>query len=129
MRNYKYDFSLLLLHRTLFDIVLYNRIMPIIRERGIFMLGARFLNRFHIDLQQPPLLKIVEALSLLADSEDFSTYRERHIPLEQENIEILSSLKEHCLSGLLTSENRKIARPLADAIDKAKRSFSLTSRK
>ena len=103
--------------------------MPIVRARGIFILGARFLNRFHCDLQPPSLLKVVEALSLLADSEDFGTYRDRHIPLLQENIDILSSLKDNCLTNLLTSENRKIARPLADAIDKAKRSYSLSSRK
>ena len=88
------------------------------------MLGVRFLNRFHDDLQPPSLLKVVEALSLLADSEDFSTYRDRHIPLSGENIDLLSSLKEYCLTELLSSENRKIVRPLADAIDKAKRSFS-----
>ena len=108
-----------------------SRIMPVLRTKRFLVLGMEFLHKYHPALPGPTLLKCIEALSMLVDSEEFSTYRERHIDhTNPDEISMLLSFKESCLSALLKDiENRKLVRPLADAIDKAKRSHTLSARK
>ena len=56
-----------------------NRVMPIVRERGIFMLLIRVLNQFcnpiEGSIQKLHRLKAAETLSLLVETEDFNTHR------------------------------------------------------
>ena len=102
-----------------------SRIMPLIRERRIFMIGCKFLKNYFNSIPKESLLKAVECLSVLAESEDFSTYRNSYIPPENlEDIDNLVIFRTDVLSPLLSDlESRRVVRPLADAIDKAKRQY------
>lgn len=99
------------------------RVLPLIRERNIFMLSVQTLCMIGKYLLRAHKLKAAEALSLLAESEDFVTYRPEYIQTQQD-VDILLEFKETVLADLITDfENRKLVRPLIDAIDKAKRTM------
>lgn len=70
-----------------------SRVMPIIRERGIFMMAAKFLSIYHQALPQPTVIKCVQSLSLLVETEEFTTYRDRHVKTSDEDIAFLTHLK------------------------------------
>jgi hypothetical protein len=95
--------------------------MPLIRERGIFMLSARVLNMCSAALLQSHRLKVAEALSLMADTEDFGTYRTIYIPSKMD-VEVLIQLKDNCLAELTKDfDHKRLLRPLIDCIERAKR--------
>ena len=104
-----------------------SRIMPILRNERVFIVGIKFLNKYSEALPVPTLLKCLQALAHLADSEEFSTYRDIHIDTGNgEEMSLLLSFKEKCLADYSTDmEKRKIVRPLVDAIDRAERTFNL----
>jgi hypothetical protein len=108
-----------------------SRIMPALRSSKFLILGLKFVNKYQSVLPGVTLLKCVEALSIFVDSEEFQTYRAEHIDFtNEEDINEMISLKEKCLSEIMKDmENRKIVRPLVDAIEKAKRTFMSSSRK
>lgn len=68
-------------------------------------------------------LKMVEALSQVAETEYFGTYRSQFIDTNNSaHIDKLLELKELFLNDLMTEfENRKVVRALNDCIEKAKR--------
>ena len=68
-------------------------------------------------------LKMVEALSQVAETEYFGTYRSQFIDTSNTaHVDKLLELKELFLNDLMTEfENRKIVRPLSDCIEKTKR--------
>ena len=104
--------------------------MPVIRSRKVFMKAAKFLGLYFPSLPSSVFIKAVETLSLIADSEDFGTYRDRHVDLStSEDLDVLLHLKENCLSTLPGLEYKSLLRPLIDAIEKAKRSYAISSRK
>ena len=105
--------------------------MPVIRSRKVFMKAAKFLGLYFPSLPSSVFIKAVETLSLIADSEDFGTYRDRHVDLStsSEDLDVLLHLKENCLSTLPGLEYKRLLRPLIDAIEKAKRSYAISSRK
>lgn len=97
-----------------------NRIMPTIRERGIFMLSINLIERVHAGILGIHTLKALGALSLMVGTEDFSTYTSQHI--KSDNVATLVEFKTSCLAPFQTDfENRKVIRPLIDCIDRAKR--------
>jgi hypothetical protein len=105
-----------------------DRVMPVVRARGVFLLAASILERTHKVLPQEPLIRYVEALSLIAETEDFKTYRDSYV--QPVNLELFLNLKSSCLLPLQTSggggssAQRQIVRPLIDSIDRLKRSMS-----
>lgn len=98
-----------------------SRIMQIARTRGLFMLGARWVDLYHRRLMGPDLLKAVEALALFVETEDFSTYKDKYISSAADSA-CLQSIKTDCLLAYNSDFDvkRKI-RPLLDTIDQAKR--------
>ena len=70
-------------------------------------------------------MKILESLSLIADTDDFKTYTIQYIT-NISDVEELIELKTNVLQGLLTNmENRRMIRSLLDCIDKSKRTHKL----
>mmetsp|Transcript_3054 Transcript_3054/g.7083 ORF Transcript_3054/g.7083 Transcript_3054/m.7083 type:complete len:118 (+) Transcript_3054:422-775(+) len=100
-----------------------GRIMPIIRERGLFMLGVRVLQLIAPHLLPSHTLKAAQALSGVAETEDYSTYTEAYInPSSLQDVESITSFKDEVLGVIMGHlEQRRLIRPLVDAIDKAKR--------
>ena len=100
-----------------------GRVMPVVRSRGLFALGVKWLVRYHRCLLSTHVLKAAESLALIADSEDFSTYKDAYVP-NREVSEDLQQLKLDCLSAFQTDMDvRRKLRPLLDATDQAKRKF------
>lgn len=97
--------------------------MGILRGRKVFMNGSRLLVAYHPHLPRAQVLKIAEALSLIAGSEDFSTYFDEHI-CGRDDAELLQELKSGCLSLFSDDfESRRLLRSLHDAMDKAQRKY------
>ena len=103
-----------------------SRIMPHLRSEKVFILGAKFLHKYSNALPAPILLKCLQSLAHLVESEEFSTYRDKHIDTTSgDDVDSLLSFKQSCLIQYLTDmDNRKIVRPMIDAIDKAERTFN-----
>ena len=103
-----------------------SRIMPILRNERVFIVGVKFLNKYAQALPLSTLLKCLQSLAHLVESEEFGTYRDSHIDMGNgEHMELLLVFKGKCLipySG--DFENRKIVRPLIDTVDKAERTFN-----
>lgn len=100
--------------------------MPALRELHIFQNSVQFLNMYHAFLTLDNRIKCVEALSLIADSEDFSTFKTQYIP-DATTAEHLINLNNSCLTELASSspENRRLLRPLVDLSSQMKRKFRL----
>lgn len=102
-----------------------HRVMPMIRERRVFMLGVEALCNYCQDrglesLMQVHRVKAAQALSLLVDTDDFCTYKDQHY--QNTDVDTLIRLKEDCLITIAKDyELKKSIRPLMDCIDKAKR--------
>lgn len=111
-----------------FEHISEDRVMPIMRSRGVFMRAMNCLKRIHKSLPEPFLLRCIESLSLFVETEDFKTYRLQH--MQASDLDDLLSFKSACLIPLQTeTANRLILRPLIDCIDKSKRLLSAGSKK
>jgi len=100
-----------------------HRIMPAIRQRKILMLTVRMMELTYTKLLSGHILKMIEALSLLVETEDYSTYRDQYISSPEE-LERLINLQTICIAEYNKDmNNKKITRPFMEAIDKAKRSL------
>jgi hypothetical protein len=58
--------------------------MPIIRQRKIFMLCVNMMELIYTKLLASHVLKMIESLSLLVETEDFITYRDQYISSPEE---------------------------------------------
>jgi hypothetical protein len=98
-------------------------LMGIAKSRRLFMLGVSVLLTTHIHLQKTQMLRMGEALSLVAESENFSTYFSEYIR-GRSDAEELQSLKVACLGQFSSDmEARRCLRPLNDCVDKALRKY------
>ncbi len=101
------------------------RVMPILRERNIFIQGIKFLNTYREYFLNTPTMKMIEALSLIAASEDFSTYKDQYVSSADDAREMMS-LQENVLQSYRNDSTlRTIMRPLNDAISQMKRRYKL----
>ena len=99
-----------------------RRVMPLMRERGVFMLGVKVISKIHSCLISSHTLIAVGAMSMMTETEDFSTYHSSYVNGSNEDIDTLVAFKTDVISNLSSDfENRKVVRPLVDSIDKAKR--------
>lgn len=105
-----------------------HRVMPQIRERKIFILGVKALCHYCRVSRSAGAqafltahrLKACQALALLAETEDFCTYKEQYY--NNSEVDAMLELRDGCLAELSKDfEARKTLRPLMDCIDKAKR--------
>jgi hypothetical protein len=103
-----------------------SRIMPVYKEKKIFMKQIELLNIIHSRINAVHVLKAVEGLSFVCETDDFSTYfTEAYVTNSSEAAELLA-LKNNCLNNLYKEfDNRKYMRALIDTIDKAKRKYKL----
>lgn len=102
-----------------------SRIMPFLREHGIFMHSVKFALFIHDQIPETYIMKILESLSLITDTDDFKTYTIQYIT-NASDVEELIELKTNVIQGLLTTmDNRRILRSLLDCIDKSKRTYKL----
>jgi len=97
-----------------------ERVMPMVRSRGVFMLAARTIRRIYTSVPQSSLLGYVQGLSLLVDTEDFKTYRSQYI--NAADLDDLLVLREEVVVPLQTDTTQRVmVRPLVDCIATAKR--------
>lgn len=101
-----------------------ERIMPIMRSKGLFMLLVSTLARIHESVPPPFLLQCIEALSLFVSTEDFKTYRAQYV--KATDFDELNNFRTKCLAPLQAVDvaNRLIMRPLIDCIDRLKRTVT-----
>jgi hypothetical protein len=97
--------------------------MPLVRERKIFLLGARTILQLEKHLLFAHKLKAAQALAAICESEHYATYTDAYIdPSNAADVQLLSDLKDVVLVDLTKDfANKKLVRPLVDAIDRAKR--------
>jgi hypothetical protein len=76
------------------------RYVPIFRRMGVLVLGCKLLLLLHTRLPEAVLLQVCHALSLLAETEDFSTYKPDYLG----NVNVpMHSLMHHASCTLLPS--------------------------
>lgn len=96
------------------------------------MLGMRFLALYGSSpcLLSPHRLKCLEALALIADTEDFATYPSEYYCTTMDDVDVMLTVQEKVLSEFQNDmEKRKLVRPLVDCIGRAKRQRGSCSRK
>jgi hypothetical protein len=74
------------------------RYVPIFRHMGVLVLGCKLLLVLHARLPEAVLLQVCHALSLLTETEDFSTYKSEYLG----NVP-MHSLMHHASCTLLPS--------------------------
>ncbi len=104
-----------------------ERVMPFLRQRNIFMLSIKFLLcSYDLIKNEDIKLKILTSLSVIVETEDFSTYIDKYMSQEANDVDVLTNFKKSVLAPMQSSlprEKRAQLRPLSDTIDKAKRSI------
>ena len=104
------------------EILRESRIMPLIRSQGLFMIIIKYIFKISNYITDDIMIDILETMSILVETEDFVTYREKYVSAE--DIDNLVEIKKEILMPLqsaLKPEKRRALRPLSDAIDKCKR--------
>lgn len=100
-------------------------IMADVRSHRIFINGVKVLSTIYRSVSNVHSIKIIEALSMIADSEDYKTYTDRYIRNADE-ARILFDIKANIITPLCTSvDYRRLSRSLSDACEKAKRLYKL----
>ncbi len=103
-----------------------SRIMPVYKEKNIFMKQIQLLNIIHSRINAVHVLKAIEGLSSVCETDDFSTYYTESYVTNSSDAAQLLALKTNCLNNLYKEfDNRKYMRALIDTMDKAKRKFKL----
>ena len=98
-----------------------GRVMPLVRERRVFIQGLRVLAKVDGMVLPSHIFKAVTAMAFLCESEDFITYPEQYVS-SAADVAFLSDFRAKTMAPFLADFDRKKAlRPLIDAIDKAKR--------
>ena len=99
-----------------------DRVMPAVRGGGVLQNGLKVLAMCHNRIPRTALLPCLHALSLDAETEDFSTHKAQYLAATEEDLMLYTKLQADCLAGLLEDlEVRKEVRGVNSAIDQAKR--------
>lgn len=97
-----------------------SRVMPTVRERGIFIMCIQLIEKIDSGVLDVHILKGLSALSLMTDTEDFNTYTNQYI--KPENVVTLVNFKTSRIAPFQSDlRNNNSIRPLINSIDKAKR--------
>lgn len=87
------------------------------------MLAIKMMELIHTKLLSEHVLKMIQSLSLLVETEDYSTYRDQYISSPDE-LEKVINLQAACVAEYNKDmNNKKITRPFMEAVEKAKRSL------
>lgn len=94
--------------------VMEERVMPLLRSSSTIVVLARFLAANHTLLTPTSLVTGAAALAMACGTEDFGTYRERHVP--ESDREVFIGLKNSFLAAMCEDDYdvRKKVRPLLD---------------
>lgn len=98
--------------------------MPLVKTKRLFLLACRVLCKYSNKLLPAHRLKACEALSALVETEHYATYADSYVDLANATgeVDVLCELKDTVLADLMKDlTQRKLVRPLNDAIDKCKR--------
>jgi len=98
--------------------------MPTLRAKNLFMLGVKVLCHYGNRLPAAQQLVACQALSAIVETEHYITYPETYIDTsaDSKDMDLLNHLKDTVLGNVWKDMgNRKLVRPLNDAIDKCKR--------
>lgn len=99
------------------------RVVLLLRDRKIFMKSAQFLETYHASLNNSSALIVIESLVLMADSEDFSTYKSEYVTGEADAL-LLARLHEGCLKQFQRDfAQKRMMRPLTDCIAQFRRKY------
>jgi hypothetical protein len=100
-----------------------NSVVPILRDRNIFMQSAQFLEIYHDSMSSAVALTVIQALVLMADSEDFATYKNEYVREEADAL-LLNRLNDSCLKQFQKDfTNKRMMRPLTDCISQFRRKY------
>jgi hypothetical protein len=98
-----------------------ERFLPFARKMMLLPNALKVLCSIHTFLPRSVLLDSIHSLSLLVDTEDFSTYSEEYWG-PAIDMTLLESVKNDILQPLLDDfDVRKLVRPLSTAVDKIRR--------
>ena len=87
------------------------------------MQSVQFLETYHDSMSSAVALTAIEALVLMADSEDFSTYKSEYVTGEAD-AQLLNRLNESCLKSFQKDfANKRMMRPLTDCISQFRRKY------
>lgn len=105
------------------DYLQQDRVVPILRDRNIFMQSAQFLEIYHDSMSSAVALTVIQALVLMADSEDFATYKNEYVREEADAL-LLNRLNDSCLKRFQKDfTNKRMMRPLTDCISQFRRKY------
>lgn len=105
------------------DFIQQDRVVTILRDRNIFMQCAQCLEKYHSSWSRAVTLTAIEALVLIADSEDFSTYKNEYVKGESD-AHLLNRLFESCLRPFQKDFTvKRMMRPLTDCIAQFRRKY------
>lgn len=99
--------------------------MGVLRQRGVFLKISRFLLKYNAHLSIKAQTIIVNALSAIAETEDFATFRDEYVASADEVDTLLELRSEVLLAFQHDTEKRRMMRPLNDAVDQLKRKHRL----
>ena len=89
------------------------------------MTAIRMLSIVHTGILTAHMLVAIESLSLMVDTDDFTTYTAQYVT-NSSDAEILLAFKAKCVQPLSTDmDKRRLMRSLVDVIDKSKRKYRL----
>ena len=87
------------------------------------MLTVEFLEAYHDNFSNSVTLVIIEALVLMADSEDFATYKSEYVTGEAD-AQLLNRVNESCLKKFQRDFTiKRMMRPLTDCIAQMRRKY------
>ena len=87
------------------------------------MQSAEFLEAYHDTMSSAVALTVIQALVLMADSEDFSTYKDEYVRGEAD-AQLLNRLNDRCLKQFQKDfTNKRMMWPLTDCISQFRRKF------
>lgn len=105
------------------DFLQQDRVLPILRDRNIFMHSVQFLETYHDSLSPSVALTVIEALVAIADSEDFATFKNEYVTGEAD-AQVLNRLHESCLKKFQKDFSiKRMMRPLTDCISQFRRKY------
>ncbi len=97
--------------------------MPILREKRVFIMGIEWLTLYSGSLLSIHIIKATEAMGLIADTDDFKTFRDEYIT-NAKDARVLQDFKAKCIDKHLSEfPQKKIIRPLIDSIERARRKY------
>lgn len=102
-----------------------HRIMPLIREKSLFMAIIRFILKIGHSLDERHLLTSLEAASGIVDTEDYTTYKCRYVSSVADAEELVQLKLSHLVAYTHDVSKKRLVRPLLSCIEWATRTYKI----